>query len=468
MPLRVRLTLWYGSALALVLIVFSVILYAMTARNLRDAVDESLEDTATIAVRSLEERGFLPLLNERELLSQFPELARIDKFFQIFSPSGTITISSPNIKHHDVPLSRTALETAFSGQSIFESAKYPNEPPVRVISVPIMYRGNLLYIVQVGTSMESVGETLHRFLILLLVAIPIALAVSLAGGWFLAGRALRPVDEITLAAQRIAAGDLSQRLGMPTAQDEIGRLAATFNNMIGRLDASFRQIRQFTSDASHELRTPLTVMKGETDLVLRRPRPMEDYKSVLESNLEEIDRMTRIVDELLFLSRADMGEVKMEALPVALEALVVDVHRQARLLGQDRNIDVTLGAVMPVVVQGDDLRLRELLLNLVENAMKYSHPGGKVEISLVRERKEARLSIADHGIGIAPVDHKKIFGRFFRTDVARAHTKKGTGLGLAICAWIADIHNGRVEVHSDLGQGSTFTVVLPLASPSPD
>lgn len=466
MPLRVRLTLWYGTALALVLIIFSVILYAITARNLRDTVDESLEETATTAVRSLEARGFLPLIDEEELLSQFPELARIDKFFQIFSPSGTITIRSPNIKQHEVPLSRTALDAAFAGQSIFESAKYPKEPPLRLISVPIMYRGNLLYIVQVGTSMESVGETLQRFLVLLIVAIPIALAVSLAGGWFLAGRALRPVDKITLAAQRIAAGDLSQRLSMPPAHDEIGRLAATFNNMIGRLDTSFRQIRQFTSDASHELRTPLTVMKGETDLVLRRPRPLEDYQSVLESNLEEIDRMTRIVDELLFLSRADMGEVKVESLPVAMESLVEDIHRQARLLAQDRNIEVVLGTVMPVVIQGDDLRLRELLLNLVENAMKYSHSGGKVEIALLNDGRQARLSVTDHGIGIAPADHKKIFQRFFRTDVARAHTKKGTGLGLAICAWIAELHKGRVEVKSDLGQGSTFTVVLPLVRPA--
>lgn len=466
MPLRVRLTLWYGTALALVLIIFSVVLYAITARNLRDTVDESLEETATTAVRSLEARGFLPLIDEEELLSQFPELTRIDKFFQIFSPSGTITIRSPNIKQHEVPLSRTALDAAFAGQSIFESAKYPKEPPLRLISVPIMYRGNLLYIVQVGTSMESVGETLQRFLVLLIVAIPIALAVSLAGGWFLAGRALRPVDKITLAAQRIAAGDLSQRLSMPPAHDEIGRLAATFNNMIGRLDISFRQIRQFTSDASHELRTPLTVMKGETDLVLRRPRPLEDYQSVLESNLEEIDRMTRIVDELLFLSRADMGEVKVESLPVAMESLVEDIHRQARLLAQDRNIEVVLGTVMPVVVQGDDLRLRELLLNLVENAMKYSHSGGKVEIALLNDGRQARLSVTDHGIGIAPADHKKIFQRFFRTDVARAHTKKGTGLGLAICAWIAELHKGRVEVKSDLGQGSTFTVVLPLVRPA--
>jgi len=462
MPLRVRLTLWYGSALALILIIFSVALYAITARNLRDAVDQSLEETATAAVRSLQERGFLPLIDEEELLSQFPELARIDKFFQIFTPSGTITIRSPNIKQHEVPLSRTALETTFNGRTIFESAKYPNEPPLRLISVPINFRGRLLYIVQVGTSMESIEETLHRFLILLIVAIPIALAVSLVGGWFLAGRALRPVDAITLAAQRIAAGDLCQRLTMSTAPDEIGRLAATFNNMIGRLDASFRQIRQFTSDASHELRTPLTVMKGETELVLRRPRPLEDYQSVLESNLEEIDRMTHIVDELLFLSHADMGEVKMELIPVALELLVEDIHRQATLLGQDRNIEVVLGTVMPAVVQGDELRLRELLLNLVENAVKYSHPGGKVEIALVTDGRHASLSVTDQGIGITPADHARIFARFFRTDNARAHTKKGTGLGLAICSWIAESHRGRIDVKSNVGYGSTFTVTLPL------
>lgn len=463
MRLRVRLTLWYGSALAMVLITFSVVLYVLTARNLRDDVDQSLEETATAAVRSLQERGFLPLIDEEELLSQFPELARIDKFFQIFSPSGTITIRSPNIRQHEVPLSRTALEATLNGQTILESAKYPHEPPLRLISVPIIHRDNLLYIVQVGTSMESIEDTLRRFLILLVVAMPIALAVSLAAGWFLAGRALRPVDAITLAAQRIAAGDLSQRLTMPTAPDEIGRLAGTFNNMIGRLDTSFRQIRQFTSDASHELRTPLTVMKGETELVLRRPRALEDYQAVLESNLEEIDRMTRIVEELLFLSRADMGEVKMESKPVLLEALVEDIHRQAPLLGQDRNIEVVLGTVMPALVQGDELRLRELLLNLVENAIKYSHPGGKVEIGLVTVGQEAILSVTDQGIGIGPEDHTKIFNRFFRTDGARNHTKKGTGLGLAICAWIVEFHKGRISVKSAVGQGSTFTVTLPLA-----
>ena len=226
MPLRLRLSLWYGSALALILVAFSTVLYFVTARSLRDALDQSLEETAAAAVRSLEERGFLPLIDEDELMSQFPELARIDKFFQIFSPSGTITIRSPNVKQHELPLSRRALEVAFSGKTIFESAKYPKEPPLRLISVPIIYQGNLLYIVQVGTSMESVDQTLNRLLLVLLVTMPLALAVSLAGGWFLAGRALRPVDAITLAAQRIAAGDLTQRLNVPALPTKLAVLPA--------------------------------------------------------------------------------------------------------------------------------------------------------------------------------------------------------------------------------------------------
>ena len=203
-------------------------------------------------------------------------------------------------------------------------------------------------------------------------------------------------------------------------------------------------------------------MKGETELALRRPRSAEDYQRVLESSLEEIDRMTRIVDELLFLSRADLGEVKLESIPVRLDTLVEDIHRQATLLGQEQDVQVTLGTVTPATVRGDELRLRELLLNLVDNAIKYSQPGGKVEISLVTEGTIARLSVLDHGIGIPPDAQARIFDRFYRTDAARAHAKKGTGLGLSICKWIAEAHHGRIEVQSTEGEGSRFTVVLPL------
>jgi heavy metal sensor kinase len=282
----------------------------------------------------------------------------------------------------------------------------------------------------------------------------------------MAGRALRPVDAITLAAQRIAGGDLTQRLTVPASADEIGRLTKTFNDMIDRLETSFRQIRQFSSDASHELRTPLTVMKGETELVLRRPRETHDYKVVLESNLEEIDRMTRIVDELLFLSRADMGEVKMDRLPVSLDTLIEDLHRQASLLGHEREIQVVLQSTAPAVVLGDELRLRELFLNLLDNAVKYSHSGGTVDVALAIEQTQARVSVTDRGIGIAQDDQSRIFDRFYRTDSARTHTKKGTGLGLAICAWIVEAHRGHLKVQSKVGEGSTFTVLLPLAPAS--
>lgn len=462
--IRVRLTLWYGSALALILIIFATVLYTVLSRGLKDQVDRSLEDAAAAAVRSVEQHRFGPFLLFEDFSQDFPELAVLDKFFQIFGPTGKVTIQSPNLGNRDIPLSRTALESALAGKTTFESARFQQGAPIRLISVPISRGEALINIVQVGTSLQPVEETLNRLLLILLVTMPVALVVALAGGWLLAGQALRPVESITLAARRIAAGDLSQRLAEPVSSDEIGRLAATFNAMIARLDQSFRQVRQFSTDASHELRTPLTVLKGETELALRRPRSAEDYRVVLESGLEEIDRMTRIVDELLFLSRADLGEIKIQSLPVRLDSLLEDIQRQAAILGQQHEVQVALGKLEEAMVLGDELRLRELLLNLVDNAVKYSHKGGTVELSLLRESQTARLSVTDRGIGVPQPEQGRIFDRFYRTDAARAHAKAGTGLGLSICKWIVEAHHGRIEVQSTPGHGSTFTVTLPLTA----
>src|SRR5947208_1398212 len=462
MPLRVRLTLWYGTALALILIVFGGALYTVLAHGLRNQIDQSLEKATSVAVRAVEQHGLGPFLPFEDLAAEFPELAVLNKSFQIFSPDGKITIQSPNLRRQDIPLSQTALASALNGQATFESARFQDGSSLRLLSVPIRQNGVLVNIVQVGTSLRPVEAMLHRLVLVLLISAPIALAVALGGGWFLADRALRPVEAITQAAQRIAAGDLTQRLAAPSTSDEIGRLAATFNDMIARLETSFRQMRQFSADASHELRTPLTVIKGEAELALRRTRPAEDYKLVLESTLEEIDRMTQIVDELLFLSRTDLGEVVIERLPVRLDALVEDIRRQTGVLGQEQGVQVTVGSVDPATVLGDELRLRELLLNLVDNAVKYSRPGGKVEIALLREGAAARLSVTDQGIGMTPEEMGRIFDRFYRTDAARAHAKKGTGLGLSICKWIAEAHHGRIEVQSHVGEGSRFTVVLPV------
>ena len=466
MSLRVRLTLWYGTALASVLVVFGVILYGALAKALKEQADRSLEETAAVAERSLEEHRFGPFLLYEDLSQDFPELATLDKFCQIFGPTGQITIQSPNIKSREIPLSRTAFEAALAGRTTFESTRFSGEPPIRLISVPVRHGGSLVNIVRVGTSLQPLEETLHRLLIILLITMPLALLASLGGGWFLAGRALRPVEAITQAAERIAGGDLTQRLSVSTAQDEIGRLAGTFNAMIGRLEASFQQVRQFTSDASHELRTPLTVLKGETELALRRPRSADDYRLVLESSLEEVDRMSRIVDELLFLSRADLGEIKMESRPVRLDQIFDDLKRQAEVLGHEQAVHIVAGLSGPVTIAGDDMRLRELLLNLLDNAIKYSPRGGRVEMSLMKQNGAARLSISDHGIGMSREEQAHIFDRFYRTDAARAHTKKGTGLGLAICKWIVDAHHGTIDVDSEPNKGSVFTVTLPLLASS--
>lgn len=465
--IRVRLTLWYGLALALILSLFAVSLYLVMSRALREQVDASLEEAAAVAIRTLGEHRFGPFLIFEDLSQDFPEIALLDKFFQIFGPAGQVTIQSANIQSREIPLSQTAFRAALEGGATFESVQFEKGVPIRLLSFPVRQGDQLVNILRVGTSLQPTERMLHRLLIGLYIASPVALLVSLAGGWFLAGRALRPVHVLTQTAKRIAAGDLTQRIQTPHSNDEIGQLASTFNDMIGRLEVSFRQIRQFSADASHELRTPLTITKGETELALRRPRQADDYRMVLESNLEEIDRMSRIVDELLFLSRADLGEIKLKMLPVQLDDLVREVQQQAMVLGQDRHVTTVLNAVEPVVVLGDDLRLRELLLNLVDNAVKYSCDGQSVTLSLQVVDHRVKLTVQDRGIGISQDEQTRIFDRFYRTDEARAHASKGSGLGLSICKWIVEVHKGTLTVQSQPRQGATFTVFLPLADSGP-
>ncbi len=459
--IRVRLTIWYGCGLALIMILFASALYLVMSRALEDQIDHSLEDAAMAAARSLEEHRFGPFLLLDDLAQAFPELALLDKFFQIFGPQGQITLQSANITTRNIPLSESAMQAALQGQATYESVRFQGEISIRLLSYPIKHGDTLVNILRVGTSLRPVEEMLNRLVFVLLIGSPLAVIVSMLGGWFLAGRALRPVDTITLAAQRIAAGDLTQRIHT-TSADEIGRLASTFNDMIARLEASIRQIRQFSADASHELRTPLTITKGETELALRKERTPEVYREVLESNLEEIDRMSRIVDELLFLSRADLGEIKIAKEPVQLDQLVQEIQHQAIVLGKDREVETVLGTLEPTQVVGDEWRLRELFLNIVDNAVKYSQEKGTVEINLEHANGMAKISVQDNGIGISPDEQKLVFDRFFRSDTARAHAQKGTGLGLAICKWIAETHQGQIQVESTPGHGSRFTIFLPL------
>jgi heavy metal sensor kinase len=269
---------------------------------------------------------------------------------------------------------------------------------------------------------------------------------------------------MTEIARRISAEHLAGRLEETGADDELGRLAQTLNEMLSRLDVAFKEMRQFTADASHELQTPLTILKGEIEVALRSPRGLEEYERILKSALEEIDKIAHLVEGLLLLARADAGVLRMDQRAVDLGQLVDEVYGQARILAEARSLNLRLGAVEPVSTQGDYTHLRRLLLNLVDNGIKYTPPGGKVTLSLQSSGGWASIRVEDTGIGIPQEDQARIFQRFYRSPEARSRAEGGAGLGLCIARSIAEAHGGRIEVESHPGQGSSFTVLLPIQS----
>jgi heavy metal sensor kinase len=303
-------------------------------------------------------------------------------------------------------------------------------------------------------------------LLVLGIAIPLALVLWSFGGLLLANQALSPVDRITCAAEQIAQGDLTERVPMPAhaKMDEIGRLAATFNHMISRLQAAFERQKQFTSDASHELRTPLAVMRGDMEIALRRERSPEEYQRVLSSNLEEIVRLTRLIEDLLMLARADSGRLELRCEPVDLNKLCRQMADYITPLAQQRDQTLTYEPAQGTIIINADLqRIKQLLLNLLDNAIKYTPPGGSVTLGLKAENDQAVITVSDNGRGISAEDLPHIFERFFRRSGKTSdRSAAGFGLGLSIVKWIVDSHGGQIETNSQQGQGTTFTVKLPL------
>jgi len=322
--------------------------------------------------------------------------------------------------------------------------------------------------VYVAYPISEIDDVLSNLFSIFLFLIPVAVVISVGGGWFLATRSLKPVDDIARAARAITAHNLDQRIQFSGVDDELGRLVATFNEMISRLQLSFTQIQQFSSDASHELRTPLTIMRGELELALRsKKNSSEQYRTVLSSALEETMHMTAIIENLLTLAKADRGLTNFTKEDVWLRSIVQELFEDCEMLAEHKQITVTLGTLDDALILGDAVRIRQLLLNLVDNAIKYTPERGTVAISLIREQYQARIDIKDSGVGIPSEDISKIFDRFYRVDKARTRELGGSGLGLSISKWIADIHGGTISVESTVNSGSIFTVTLPLKPQSP-
>jgi heavy metal sensor kinase len=464
--IRFKLTLWYIVILGIILTSFSTFLYLTLSRSLYKGIDVKIKSIAeVIASSSTNPYSQYSFSNIDRMLEDSFGVRPVTKFIQVLDESGRIGRKSDNLQHFQLPISIRTLKNASQGKVTFETIKALGEYPLRMVTVPVIRGRNLINIVQVATSWEQVEEALNTLLLILWITVPSALVVASLGGLFLANKALRPVDEITKTARMITSKNLEQRIKLRKSNDEIGRLAETFNDMISRLGRSFKQMRQFSADASHELRTPLTIVKGEIEVGLRKQRPLEEYRRILKSNLEEVDHMSQIVNDLLFLSKADMGEIHLQRNRIDLAQLVTEVHAQAKMIAMAKDIEVSMSTDSHVVVIGDRLRLRQLLLNLVDNGVKYTPEGGEMVISLESNDSQVKLRVLDNGIGISPEDQPHIFDRFFRVDKARSREAGGSGLGLSICKWIIEAHGGEISVESEPGKGSTFTVTLPVAPP---
>ncbi len=461
--IRSRLTAWHVAVLGFFLILFSILLYVFLSKRLHESIDNSLKVSANVIQKAaLLEYSRTPLPGLDLFFDQFLGYSNINKFYRIYDGSGHVDSRSKGIDASKFPLTQDAYSRATQGKMTYETFKLVPWHRVRVITMPVIRNDNLVNLIQVGTSLKAVEHTLKNLRIFLFTAIPCALILSTLGGRFMATRALKPVAEITSTAQDIAHGaNLSRRIPIPEVQDEIGNLARTFNEMMNRLEKSFNQVRQFSSDASHELRTPLTVLKGQSELVLSKPRSKAEYQEVLSSNLEEINYMSRVLEDLLILSKGDEGKVSLEKEPVELSSIVEEVSRQGEIFADEKEVKIILAYLEPVTILGDAHRLKQMVWILLHNAVKFTPSGGEIKITLQDLDDTVYFTIRDTGIGIPEQDLPKIFDRFYRVDKARSRMDGGSGLGLSICKHIVDRHHGTVDVESKLGEGTKFKIRFP-------
>ncbi len=472
LPIRLRLAAWYSLLLGVMLVLVSILVYSTLTANLDSDLDQSLRTHAQQVIQNSRVD-----INGPFVTLELPpaEMTASDIFVQFVDSSGQIRATSPNLNDQRLPVSPAALDVASGAAGQFESCTVGGQP-LRLYDAPLSLRGRPIGLIQVGRLLKPVQDTAAQLRILLALGSIMALLIALGLGWLVSGQALRPLERLTRTAEHIGAAlDFNRRVEYTGPPDEVGRLAATFNGMLDRLQGAYADVQdsahrleaaltaqqRFVADASHELRTPLTAIRGNAELLERVPNmDPEDRQASIDQIANEAQRMSRLVNDLLALARADAGQ-HLRKEPVAIAPLVAEAEAAARHLPGGQRLQIA-GPPAEAVVLGDGDHLRQLLLILLDNGLKYTPPDGRVTLSSVVRDGQVEISVADTGIGIPPEALPLIFDRFYRADPAR--TAGGTGLGLAIAGWIVSEHGGQIRVESAPNAGSTFTVVLPVAA----
>ncbi len=451
--IKFRLTVWYLLGIALLLIVFGMVAYKMLSRDLYQNLDNSLLTRARELENSIEVKD-----GKISFEQKFADLVLI--YDANGAPEQQL---GPNVRYAKI---EGMIRQALFGQSSYLTVETAEGQEVRLYAVPYNKDSSTRVAIVVGRLTQGIQQILSYFRVVLVYSALTIVILAGVGGMFLANRTLKQVDHITDIAREIGDGDLSRRIAIQS-EDELGRLAATLNWMISRLETAFKKQRQFAADASHELRTPLAIIQAESSLVLDKPRTQAEYRKSLELVSQEVSYMAEIIGKLLLLARSDAADEPSNFQEVNVKDLLTELSSDVESLANEKGLAFSLGQMDNLTVKGDKLKLRQLFLNLLDNAIRYTPTGGAVAGSLVRKEGSAVVTVADTGVGIPSEHLPHIFDRFYRVDNSRARGDGGSGLGLAIASSIAKLHGGEIQVESEVGKGSVFYVTLPLTDVQP-
>ena len=453
--IRVRLTAWYMAAMFLMMVVYATATFLAVRHEFQEQLDDDLHDDFESAQGQLTRtsEGRIVWAGDRHRDPGNDS----DRGTDIWSADGEEIYRSGA----SAALPPAALRSPVTGPR-YESLM-ANGRRWRTLAGASTV-GTLAVTLRVSRAEDRLRIQLWEILTVLVFGLPLVVALAGLGGYLLARRALTPIDRLALEARRITADRLHERLSVPNEKDEIGRLAAVINDTFARLESSFDQLRRFTADASHELRTPLSVIRGIGEVGLSETRSAAEYKEAMGSMLEEVDRLTTLVDTLLRLSHGDAGTVRLAREPIDLGQLAIDVTASLGILAEERHQRLDVDAGKRVLVTVDRLVLREAIANIVDNAIKYSRLGSAIHIRVRAEHAQAVLEIEDQGPGIAIEHRERIFDRFFRIDESRSRDRGGTGLGLAIAKWAVEVNGGHLSIEDGASGGSVFRLVLPISA----